>query len=354
MRQDIGELDAAMAPRRVEGGLKWYDIAEWGVEGKGWADTERMFDRLPARARRLVRPPVWQLSRHSAGMCARFETDAPSLSARWTLLSSNLAMPHMPATGVSGLDLYARDDAGRWRWAGAGRPETAPRASALLASGLPPKRRGFLLYFPLYNGVESVEIGLPRQADLWPLAPRPEPPLVFYGTSIMQGGCASRPGMAHAAILGRRLDKPVINLGFSGNGKMDLELADLMGELDAALFFIDCAPNMSAAEISRRAVPFVQRLRRARPRVPIALVEDRTYQAAYVAPAARRRNAARRAALRDAHKRLLALGVEGIAYVPGEPLLGDDGEATVDSSHPTDLGYLRMADYLEPLLRRLL
>ena len=101
-------------------------------------------------------------------------------------------------------------------------------------------------------------------------------PLVFYGTSITQGGCASRPGMVHTAILGRWLDRPVINLGFSGNGTMDPEMADLMAELDPALYILDCLPNINAAQVAKRVVPFVRTLRKARPETPILLVEDLT------------------------------------------------------------------------------
>ncbi len=336
-----------------DGKLRWHDIRDWPIEGKGWTDTERVFDRLPARAREKVRPPVWDLSHHSAGMCVRFQTDATALSARWTLLSSGLAMSHMPASGVSGLDLYAGDAAGRWRWLGVGRPESAPKAQAQLAAELPPGRRAFVLYLPLYNGVESVEIGLDPDAGVEPLPPRTTKPLVVYGTSIVQGGCASRPGMAHTAILGRRLDRPVINLGFSGNGTMDPEMADLMAELDPCAYVLDCLPNLGPAEVAQRTEPFVRTLRNARPGAPIVLVEDRSWTNAALLPAHRDHHAANRAALRQAFARLRAAGVERLHCVPGEALLGDDGEAAVDGSHPTDLGFLRMADALEPVLRNI-
>lgn len=350
-----GETASAPAVTpKLEGDTHWFDVRQWGVEGKAWDDTVRYFDRLPGRAQKIVRAPVWGLSRHSAGMCVRFETDATQISGRWTLLSKSLAMNHMPATGVSGLDLYAQDDAGQWRWVGVGRPDKAPTVTARLASGLPAKRRAYMLYLPLYNGVESVEIGLPQQAHLWPQPPRRAKPILFYGTSIMQGGCASRPGMAHAAILGRRLGRPIINLGFSGNGRMDLEIAELIAELDPCLYFIDCLPNTNATLVAHRAVPFVQILRKARPDTPIVLVEDRTYSHAALVPAVRRGNTSRREALRNAYKRLLAAGTTGLHYVPGEPMLGDDGDGTVDGSHPTDLGFVRMADYLEPILRSVL
>ena len=106
--------DASVTPR-VEGSLAWYDVRAWGVEGKGWAETARFFDRLPAKAEGVVPAAVWNLSRHSAGMLARFETDASAVHARYTLINTSLALPIMPATGVSGLDLYARDEQGRGR-----------------------------------------------------------------------------------------------------------------------------------------------------------------------------------------------------------------------------------------------
>jgi len=337
--------------------IDWHDVKTLDVEGKGWAETKSFFDRLPAKAEKVVRDPVWHLSRNSAGFCVRFETDAPSLEARWTLLSSKLALPHMPATGVSGLDLYVKTPEGRWRWIGAGQPTRAPTNTATLVAGLPEGRREFLLYLPLYNGVTSVEIGVPKGRQIAKPKPRDAArakPIVFYGTSITQGGCASRPGMVHTAILGRRLDRPVINLGFSGNGKMEAEVADLLAELDPAVYVIDCLPNMTADEITARVEPLVRTLRKAHPETPIVLAEDRTYSNVPLLPAPTRRNSTSRAALTAAFERLLSAGTPGLIYLPGEPQLGGDGEGTVDGSHPTDLGFFRMADAFEPVLKKAL
>jgi len=339
---------------KLEGGLAWYDVCDWGVEGKGWADAERPFDRLPAKAKGVVRNAVWNLSRHSAGMCARFRSDATVIRTRYTLLSERLDMSHMPATGVSGLDLYARDDQGRWRWLAVARPATAPEVEVELASGIAPGRREYMIYLPLYNGIESLEIGVSPDAAFEPIAPRTEKPIVYYGTSITHGACASRPGMAFTSILGRRLDRPMINLGFSGNGRMDPEVGALLAELDAAVYCIDCLPNMEGPLVAERAEPLVRQLRTARPDTPIVLIEDRTYTNAQFLPARRERHTASRAALKEAHRRLIAAGVEGLVYVEGEHLLGDDGEAATDGSHPSDLGMMRMADALEPVLRPLL
>jgi len=178
-------------------------------------------------------------------------------------------------------------------------------------------------------------------------------PIVLYGTSITQGGCASRPGMAYPAILRRRLDRPVINLGFSGNGRLDAAVGDLLAELDAAVFVLDCVPNMTAELVTERTEPFVRALRAARPATPIVLVDNVAYPAGAILPASRELVRGKNDALRATFERLTAEGVTGLHHVAGGPLLGTDGEATVDGTHPTDLGFLRMADALEPLLRRL-
>ena len=342
---------------KVDDGVAWYDVRDWGVEGKGWSDTARYFDRLPARAEGIVRGAVWNLSRHSAGMAVHFETGASTIHVRYSLLSGNLAMPHMPATGVSGLDLYASDSDGRQRWLAVARP-TAQQMQLKLAADIDPLagggRRSYTLYLPLYNGVESLEIGVAPDTDFLPVPPRSEKPLVFYGTSIMHGACASRPGMSITGILGRRLDRPVINLGFSGNGTMDAEVGALLAELDPCAYVIDCLPNMQAGAVADRTEPLVRQLRAARPETPILLVEDRTYTYAPFRKSARDRHATSRAALRQAYDSLLSAGVGNLHYLEGEPLLGDDGEAATDGSHPSDLGMVRYADAYEPILRQIL
>jgi len=340
-------------------GIVWYDIRQLGVEGQGWTATKAPFDRLPAKAESIVRKPVWNLSQQSAGLCVRFETDSPIIEARWTLTGKNLAMPHMAATGVSGLDLYVMTKAG-WHWLAVGMAKTLPDNGVRLVNGLPAARRTYLLYLPLYNGVTSVELGVPTGQQLRKAEPYPaghDKPVVFYGTSITQGGCASRPGMVHTAIVGRWLRRPVINLGFSGNGRMEPELASLLAELDPAAYVLDCLPNMVASEIKERVEPFVRKLRAVHPKTPIVLVEDRTMQDAFlVSGRMEYYHLADRAALKAVYEQLKKSGIKSLYYIPGEHLFGDDGEGSVDGSHPTDLGFTRQADMfakmLEPLLRK--
>jgi len=336
---------------------RWVEATELGLEGQGWPDTAHPYGRLPAKAEGVVRPDVWGLAQDSAGFCARFVTDARTIRARWTLRSESLAMNHMPATGVSGLDLYTRlPGAQAWHWLGVGRPESVTN-EAILADGLPTEAREYLLYLPLYNGVASLSVGVPAGASLDPAPPRPPDrsrPICCYGTSIVQGGCASRPGMAYPALLGRWLDRPVINLGFSGNAFAEPEVAALLAELDPCVYVLDPLPNMSPEMVTERIGPFVRTLRAAHAETPIVLVESIEYQNAAVMPGSRSAYQTRNAALRAVYETLQGEGLAGLHYVPGEPLLGGDGEGTVDGTHPTDLGFMRIAEALRPMLGKVL
>ena len=347
------QANASAQPTNQAGGLQWHDARDLAVEGKGWTETKQFYDRWPARAEGTVRKAVWSLGQDSAGLAVRFVTDATAISARWTLRHEQLAMPHMPASGVSGVDLYVKDK-GKWHWLGSGRPDKSPANEKTLVKDMKPGRREYLLYLPLYNGVEELKLGVPQDATLEPAPPRPDglKPMVFYGTSILQGGCASRPGMAYPAILGRRLDRAHINLGFSGNAWGDPEVAQLLAELDPAVYVLDPLPNMKVEWVAPRLERFVTILRAAHPKTPIVLVENVAYpDGDYVGPRSEHYTKAN-ARLRELYQRLVRAGDKRLLYVPAARLLGTDGEGTVDGTHATDLGFMRMADAIEPALRR--
>ena len=336
--------------------VAWHEISNFGIEGKGWKDTANLYDRLPARAERIVRPEVWNLSQKSAGLSVRFITDASSISVRWKLRSTNLALPNMAAAAVSGVDLYVKEGR-QWRWAGAARPDKPTINEKKIIENMTSVRREFRLYLPLYNGVDSVEIGVPAGASVMPAPahPRGQKPVVIYGTSIVQGASASRPGMAYAAILERRLDRPVINLGFSGNGKMESEVAELLTEVDASVYVIDCLPNLSSGnEVEARTPRLVEILRRAHPNTPIVLVENILYPDIFIEQNKQKIVKEKNAALLRVYRRLTASGIRNLHYINAERLIGDDGEATIDGIHPTDIGFIRIANVFEPVIKQIL
>jgi hypothetical protein len=335
--------------------LDWVDAKKLTVEGLGFKDVKSPYDRLPGRAEGVVPPAVWNLSHDSAGALVRFTAATPEIHARWTVTNKNLAGANITAIASSGLDLYARTDAGKWRWLGMGQP-TFPETTAALIKGIPATEREFMVYLPLRNGVTSLEFGVPKGAAIKPGPARASSskPIVFYGTSITHGIGASRSGMTHVAMLGRIFNREVINLGFSGNGRMEPEVVKLVAELDPAVFVLDCLPNMTAPLVTERTVPGVKLLRDAHPNTPILLVEDRNIQSGFLVEARRKANEANHAALREAFAALQAEPVSRVYYLEGGNLLGDDGEGTVDGSHPTDLGFARQAAEFERVLRPIL
>lgn len=332
----------------------WFDPQpEKAVEGRAFDDTEAFYHRLPARARQRVPERVWEESITPAGMVVRFETDSPELYARWRLESSPSGNTLACAAGEAGLDLYARDPSGQWRWVKTAEPWTLPEPDKQLVANAPPGLHEYLLYLPLRARLGSLKVGVAKGRTLRFLTPRPRP-LLYYGTSIVHGLNASRPGMAHAHITARMLDRPLVNLGFAGCARMELPLASLLAEIDASIYVIDCLPNMSDQEVRDRAVPFVVELRRQRPLQPIVLVEDRIHTNAWFQPDMLEQHQRRTAALREAFARLQDQAVPGIHYVHDRSLLGDDDEATNDGSHPSDLGMMRQAQVMRRVLEPLL
>ncbi len=345
----------AQTPPAAVPELEWYDARKLTVEGLGFTDLKSPYDRFPGRAEGVVPQPVWNLSRDSAGVLVRFMASTTAIHARWKITNKSLAGANITAIASSGLDLYARTDAGKWRWLGVGKP-TFPDSAEVLVSGIPATQREFMVYLPLRNGVTSLEIGLPKGATISPGPARSaaSKAIVFYGTSITHGIGASRAGMTHVAMLGRTFNREVINLGFSGNGRMEPEVVQFIAELDPAVFVLDCLPNMGANQVRERIVPGVKMLRAAHPNTPILLVEDRNIQTGFLVQARHDANEANHAALREAFGQLQAEKIPQVYYLPGENLLGQDGEGTVDGSHPTDLGFMRQAAEFERLLRPIL
>ncbi len=349
-------LDPARAVPSQDGKTSWFNALDIGLEGQGWTGLKHPYDRLPAQAEGKVPEKVWTLSRQSAGLSVGFVTDSPFISVRWSLRLEDLAMNHMAATGVSGVDLYAKRGT-TWRWVATGRPEKVKGNEKVLVDGAPAGPHEYRMYLPLYNATDSLEIGVRAGSSLAKAPPYPAgraKPMLFWGTSILQGGCASRPGMAYPSIIGRRMHRPVVNLGFSGAGRMDPEVTALVEPLDVSIFVIDCLPNMTPDLVKERTEPLVRAVRAAHRDTPVVLVENTIYEYCWFVAKQAKAIKDRNDALRAAYQRLERAGVKHLHYVRGDGLLGGDGEATVDGGHATDLGFLRMADAIAPQLEKIL
>ena len=332
----------------------WYDCKHLTLAGKGWPDESRRYERFPTRAEGKIPEKPWRQSLAGAGLSLRFSSDATFFFLRSVDYDGK---PNINQISLNSPSLYVRHR-GRWQWLGlakmAGEPESV--IHRLLNGPMPKALREYILYLPLGRGVTQIELGIPAGAQLIPATPRTEKPVVFYGTSINHGGNASRPGTNHIALLERHFDYPIVNLGLSGSACMEPEVVDLVNELDACLFVIDCLPNMVAPQVRERFAPGIRKLRTSHPHVPIVIVDNVIYQDGFLVTDRYERYIASNAAQQEEFARLVADGIKGLHYIHAHELFTDADEATVDGTHPNDHGFKLMADtfikVLTPLMPR--
>lgn len=327
--------------------VKYYSADFFPLIGKISDDTETRYERLPASLKEVCREPVWRLGKNTAGLAIRFRTNSTSITAKWELLR-NARMNHMTDVGIKGLDLYVWVD-NEWTFINSAKPQGITNEVSIIKN-MKSQNREFMLYLPLYDGVTSLSIGVDSISTVQQPAigyPDISHPIVVYGTSITQGGCASRPGMAYTNILSRRLNKEVINLGFSGNGRLDYDIAELMAmKKEAALFILDFVPNNTPDQILKRTIPFIKIIREKNPVTPILLIENANHPKVRFDLNFHRLWQSKNKNLRTVFKQLKQSGVKNLYLLEGADLIGNEGEATVDGTHFTDVGFLRISDIL--------
>ena len=331
------------------------DASAFPLYGQISDQTNNRYERLPSSLENVSREDVWYLGRHSAGLFIRFRSNSTSIHLRWESTFNN-TMNHMTDTGTKGLDLYTIHD-GEWRYVCSAGPVGKHNECAVIRN-MDPEYREYMLYLSLYDGVTSLEIGVDEGSVLGqPEVDRPsrEKPVVMYGTSILQGGCANRPGMAHTNIISRRLDREVYNLGFSGNALLDMEIAELMASVeDPGLYVLDYVPNASAKAIDEIGEQFFRIIRDAHPDVPVIFIEDPIFPTCLFDKEILKEVTKKNIAQKRLFQKLKKAGEKKIYYIAAEGMMGDDGEATVDGCHLTDLGAVRYVEHVMPVIKRAL
>ncbi len=339
--------------------LKWHSAEELPLIGKAVDDacTSHRYQRIPDSLLQTVRNgALSHLGLNSAGMALRFASNSPRIDVKWHSIFKEI-MNHQTPTGTRGLDLYTQLPDGSWTFVNSARPNVYSHDSeANVIKNMDPVMREYLLYLPLYDGIDSIYIGTTPDAEFRLPSndlPKAAKPVIMYGTSLLQGGCANRPGMAHTNILARRLNREVINLGFSGNGQLDLEIARVIAAVpDPGLIVLDFVPNVNEAQIDTLMIPFFEIIRSAHPDVPFLFVEDPNFPHKRFDKAIRHQVDYRNSMMKKRYERLAA-NYGNLHYLPADLIIGTDCEATVDGIHFTDLGFMRFADQLEPLIRRI-
>jgi hypothetical protein len=337
----------------AQANLVYYDANRFLITGHAFKDAA-LYQRLPLRFKKDMRPYLWELSQQSAGIGICFSTNSPVIAVRWKTLG-DVHFPHVAESLVKGVDLYAKQN-GRWYFAGLGKPSKQNHESVVV-KGMDSTLKEFMLNLPMYESVDSVFIGVaPGSVISNPVEDvfKKVKPIVFYGTSIVQGASAMRPGMAYPSIISRSLQVEAINLGFSGNALLDTIIAQAISEIDASCYVIDCGPNVTPALAREGTIPFIKLLKEARPNVPVLLLENIVYPHARFEKAVQQKVDSTNQIFREVFARLQKEGMKNLYYLPADHLIGDDGEATVDGVHPTDLGFKRLADHIERKLKKIL
>lgn len=339
--------------------LRYIDAQDLRIINKGWDNTLRDYTRIPAYLKDSVRPELWERSQCSSGIGVRFATDSKRVGVKYRLLW-NTHMLHMADTGLKGTDLYILEGDSVWRHVNTNRPNANDEkwCEKVYVENLAPGMKEFMIYLPLYDGVEELYVGVDSTATITSGNPQiidKNKKIVAYGTSILQGGCASRTGMAATNIISRDLNCEVVNIGISGEGRMDNCMARAMAEIpDADLYLIDPVPNCTEMMCDTLTYDFIKILRTARPDVPIVMLEGPMYPYgrydSFFAGYLPKKNAA----FRRNYERLIAEDPKNLYYVTNENLDGVADDGTVDGIHLTDLGFVHYADKLTPILGEIL
>ncbi|MDC6366826.1 MULTISPECIES: SGNH/GDSL hydrolase family protein [Flavobacteriaceae] len=329
------------------------------LEGQGWKNIG--YTRFPKKAEKLVRPDVWSLANNSAGLAVRFKTNADHIVVKYRV-KQRFSMPHMPTTGVSGVDLYLKHDR-QWQWCKGAYQFGDTVQYRFPIKQLQKKQNEYVLYLPLYNIIADLTLGVPKGSAMELVSPIGKKPIVVYGTSIAQGACATRPGMAWTNILARQMDYPVINLGFSGNGRLEEEVVGLINEIEASVFVLDCMPNLSRLlkkgdeyakrEVIKRVRRSVIQLRETHRETPILLVQHAGYSDAWLNPERKHIYESLNFWMTQTFEELQKQGYNKL-FMLSKDTIDLNQDSFVDGTHPNDLGMIHYAksyqDKLETIL----
>lgn len=332
--------------------VRYYSASDIGVQGTSEEVTSDKYHRIDSVIGEGLSDRLQELSSNTAGLYVEFKTSSTFIDLKWEL-DSYKVLPNMTPLAVNGFDLYGLKNAS-WQYVASGVPKGTINKVRVI-DHMDTSKKTFRLYFPLYSGVKALQIGVEPDVGLTPIKrTHRKPRIAVYGSSIVQGASASRPGMAYPAILGRSLEAEVYNFGFSGSAKMEQEMAEVIKKVAVDVFILDCVPNSSVKQVEQRTVPFVEKLRAAQPKVPILMVESVFRESGNWNLDLGKKVSNQNKAFRVAHKELLKKNFTGLYYISSDALIGRDHEATTDGVHFSDLGHYRMAETVSKTLKEIL
>lgn len=366
MSNTIQGIDSNMSHNtgHITKGIRWMKPYEdpLRLSGFEYFHTDRVYRRLPLHTKALfeeVNPNLNILCENTAGGQVAFRSNSKKIWIRAKNLTGH-NMVNMPATGQCGFDCYVGQKGERLKFYGITRFDIQDKEyECEIVNNLKgDEMKDILINFPLYDGVTEVEIGIEEDAAI--LSPKPfsgKGKIVFYGTSITQGGCATRPGMAYTNIVSRWLNREVINLGFSANGLGEYEMAELIRDMkELSCIVLDYEANAATnGRLEASLSGFIEIIRQQHPTVPIVVASRIPYLADYYdEELLEKRNGYRKFQL-DLVEERKNQGDANIYFLNGHDLMDEYfDEYTVDFIHPTDLGFWKMAEGFYKVIKELL
>ncbi len=323
--------------------MKYYNLMAADCEGLAYQSFQRslLAQRIPDKFKKSLRKELWKLSENSAGISLTFLTDTPDLHVEWTL-KNNFKMNHMSDVGIKGLDLYEyRDNC--WNYRTSGLPEGKDNKS-LLFRDIEIKSRLFKIYFPLYGSITNFRLGYSEKSFL-KIKKGLKKPIVFYGTSITQGGCVSRPGLAYTNKISRDLNRECINLGFSGNGHMESSVGTILSKIKSKLIVIECMANINSKIIRDKTLPLIQVIRKNKQlnKIPIIFIQQvMTQLESKIHDEIVQKNLE----LEKEIMRAKRSGFKNLYLIRNDNFINQTNEGTVDGIHFNDIGSMNYSKFL--------
>ena len=355
MKHRLTVLLVALTCMAASAQTKWHDAADLTVIGKP-IPTAKPFARIDTAVYKFNDKIIDRYANYSTGLAVLFETDSRSIKAKWTTGSANSGA-NMAAIGQKGLDLYIMRD-GKWVFAGTGSPKMgkAPfnQHEGTIVADMAEGAKQCLLYLPLFDRVDALEIGLDEGASLKPIDNPFRYNIIVHGSSITHGASASRPGMTYPARLGRSNGWYTCNLGFSGMCKLQKEYARYLADIkDVDAFIFDTFSNPLADVIYANFNEFVDIVRAAHPGVPMIFLQTERREVRNFSLKREETEAAKQKAAAEVVTARMKTD-KHIYFIDSEGFLGDEHIATADGTHPTDLGFTYMLEAISPKIKKIL